>query len=172
MKCVLGDNGWGYIFPQGDVSAIDKIEKPLKKAGGKPVHCPIEDYSQGGSGKARPEYIITLNDDANTIIVVECKNTVKKHISANLSSPRNFAVDGVLYYSKFLKEDYNVIAVAVSGTSAANMKVNAYHWLKGQDIYLPLVKATDIILEPKNYIKLIKGENLQKNYSLPTPHSV
>jgi len=35
MKCTLGDNGWGYFFPQGDVSAIDRIETLLKKAGGK-----------------------------------------------------------------------------------------------------------------------------------------
>jgi len=166
MKCTLGDNGWGHVFPQGDVSALEKIERLLRKAGGKPAHCAIDDFSQGGNGKAKPEYIVTMNDDANTIIVVECKNTVKKHASAELNSPRNFAVDGVLYYAKFLKEEYNVIAVAVSGTTLANMKVNAYHWMKGQDAYLPLNKATDIILEPKNYIKLIKGEKLQKDYSL------
>jgi len=166
MKCVLGDNGWGFVFPQGDVSVVDKIDMLLKKAGGKPIQCAIADFSQGGNGKAKPEYIITMNDDANTIIVVECKNTVKKHASENLDNPRNFAVDGVLYYAKFLKEEYNVVAVAVSGTTLTNMKVDTFHWLKGQDTYLPLIKATDIILEPKNYIKLIKGEKLQKDYSL------
>ena len=46
------------------------------------------------------------------------------------------------------------------------MRVDTFHWLKGQDTYLPLKKATDIILEPKNYIKLVKGEKLQKDYSL------
>ena len=166
MKCVLGDNGWGYVFPQGDVSSVDKIESLLKKAGGKPVHCALDDFSQGGNGKAKPEYIITMNDDANTIIVVECKNTVKKHVSEDLFHPCGFAVDGVLYYSKFLKEEYNVISIAISGTTVANMKVDAFHWLKGQDDYLPLKKATDIILEPQNYIKLVKGEKLQKGYSL------
>ena len=166
MKCVLGDNEWGYVFPQGDVSSVDKIERLLKKAGGKPIHCALDDFTQGGNGKSKPEYIIAMNDDANTVIVVECKNTVKKHASAGLSNPRDFSVDGALYYAKFLKEEYNVIAVAVSGTTLANMKVDTFHWLKGQDTYLPLKKATDIILEPKNYIKLIKGEKLQKDYSL------
>ncbi|MDR2712994.1 MAG: SAM-dependent methyltransferase [Clostridiales bacterium] len=166
MKCVLGDNEWGYVFPQGDVSAVDKIERLLKEAGGKPIHCALDDFKQGGSGKAKPEYIITMHDDTNTVIVVECKNTVSKHASTDLSNPRGFAVDGVLYYAKFLKEEYNVIAVAVSGTTPANMKVDTFHWLKGQDTYLPLKKATDIILEPKNYIKLVKGEKLQKDYSL------
>ncbi|MDR0314470.1 MAG: SAM-dependent methyltransferase, partial [Oscillospiraceae bacterium] len=166
MKCVLGNNGWGYVFPQGDVSPVDEIDSLLKKAGGKPVHCALDDFSQSGNGKAKPEYIITMNDDINTIIMVECKNSVKKHISEDLSSPRGFAVDGVLYYTKFLKEQYNVIAVAISGTTVANMNVSAFHWPKGQDTYLPLKKATDIILEPKNYIKLVKGESLQKKYSL------
>ena len=101
----------GLCFPQGDVSTVDKIEKLLKKAGGKPIQCAIDDFSQGGSGKAKPEYIITMNDNANTVIVVECKSTVKKHASENLDNPRNFAVDGVLYYAKFLKEEYNVVAI-------------------------------------------------------------
>ena len=166
MKCVLGDNGWGYVFPQGDVYSVDKIERLLKKAGGKPVHCSLDDFSQGGNGKAKPEYIITMNDDVNTLIVVECKNTVKKHSSENLNCPRGFAIDGVLYYAKFLKEEYNIIAVAVSGTAVVNMKVDAFYWSKGQDSFLPLKKAMDIILEPKNYIKLVKGEKLQKAYSL------
>jgi len=146
MKCDLGDNVWGFVFPQGDVPNIDKIEKLLKKAGGKPVKCSLDDYTQGGNGKAKPEYIITFNDDISTILVIECKNTASKHNSADLDSPRGFAVDGVLYYAKFLKEEFNVIAVAISGTTTANVKVDAFHWQKGQDHYLPLIKAKDIIL--------------------------
>ena len=166
MKCTIGDNEWGHVFPQGDISSIDKIERLLKKAGGKPTHCTLADFSQGGNGKAKPEYIITMNDDVNTIIIVECKNAVNKHASENHDRPRNFAVDGVLYYTKFLKEEYNVIAIAISGTTLNKIKVDTFHWLKGQDCFLQLKKATDIILEPKNYIKLVKGEKLQKGYSL------
>lgn len=166
MKCVLGENSFGYVFPQGDVSAIDKIQKLLKKAGGKPKECQLNDYSKGGAGKAKPEYIITFNDDVHTIIVVECKNSSKKHQSEFLNKPNGFAVDGALYYAKFLKEEYNVIAVAISGTTTANMKVDTYYWLKGQESYTLLTKARDIILEPKNYIELIKGNKLQKAYSL------
>ncbi|MCL2838454.1 MAG: SAM-dependent methyltransferase [Oscillospiraceae bacterium] len=166
MKIQIGYNDWGYVYPQGDVADAYEIDELLKKAGGKPKICPLDDFSQGGKGKGKPEFIITFNDDTNTIILVECKNTAKKHRSENLDCPSGFAVDGALYYAKFLKEEYNVIAVAISGTTTANMKVDAYHWLKGQDEYLQLKKASDIILEPKNYIKLIKGEKLQKNYSL------
>jgi type I restriction-modification system DNA methylase subunit len=166
MKSVLGKNSFGYVFPQGDVSKIGKIEKLLKKAGGKPVNCAISDFSQGGAGKAKPEYIITFDDDIHTIIVVECKKSVSKHSSENLDHPRDYSVDGALYYAKYLKEEYNVIALAVSGTQKDKMKVSAYYWVRQQDTYTELTKARDIILEPQNYIELIKGNKLKKAYSL------
>lgn len=166
MKCTIGENQFGYVFPQGDVSSVDKIEELLKKAGGKPKECELADYTQGGNGKAKPEYVITFNDDIHTIIVVECKNTAKKHCSTNLNKPSGFAVDGVLYYAKFLKQEYNVIAIAVSGTNVDNMKVDTYYWQQGQEQYSSLKKAKDIILEPKNYIELIRGNKLKKAYSL------
>ena len=166
MKCTIGKNPFGYVFPQGDVSNVDKIEKLLKQAGGNPKECRLEDYSQGGRGKAKPEYVITFDDDIHTIIVVECKNSAKKHCSKDLNKPSMFSVDGVLYYAKFLKEEYNVIAIAVSGTSTQNMKVDTFYWMCGQNNYTVLEKSKDIILEPQNYIELIKGNKLQKAYSL------
>ena len=67
MKCTIGENEFGYVFPQGDVSSVDKIEKLLKIAGGKPKECELNDFMQGGKGKAKPEYIITFNDDIHTL---------------------------------------------------------------------------------------------------------
>jgi len=168
MKCSLGDNDWGFVFPQGDVASTDKILEMLKKAGGKPARCALNDFTLGGNGKAKPEFIITFNDNVHTIIVVECKNSVKKHRSESLDCPNGYAVDGVLYYAKFLKENFNVIAVAVSGTKKSDVKVDAFYWGKGLTSYDDelLKKAKDIILEPKNYVKLVKGEKLQKDYSL------
>lgn len=166
MKCTIGKNDFGYVFPQGDVSEVDKIERLLKQAGGKPKECALEDFSKGGSGRAKPEFVITFNDDTQTILVVECKKSVTKHRSAGLDHPRDFAVDGVLYYAKYLKAEYNVIAIAVSGTKKDNMRVDTFYWLKGQDDYSPLPKARDIILEPRNYVELVKGNRLQKSYSL------
>ena len=166
MKCVIGKNSFGDVLPQGDVLDIDKIDKILKRAGGKPRECELEDYSQGGKGKAKPEYIITFHDDIHTLIVVKCKNSSKKHCSEKRNRPSSFAVDGVLYYAKFLKDEYNVIAIAVSGTTTQNMKVDTFYWMRGQDKYTVLEKAKDIILEPPNYVELIRGNRLKKAYSL------
>jgi type I restriction-modification system DNA methylase subunit len=166
MKCVLGENGFGFCFPQGDVEQIDKLEKSLKKAGGKPAMCTLADFSQGGNGKAKPEYVIAFNKQPKTIIVIECKKSVSKHISEKLDRPKNYAVDGVLYYAKFLKDSYNVIAIGVSGTKKDNIKANAYYWQKGQDEYTELKKARDIIYEPENYLRLVSGEALKKAVSI------
>jgi len=161
-----GENPFGFVHPQGDIQQIKKIEELLLKAGGKPTICDLSDFSQGGRGKPRPEYIITFNDDANTILVVECKRSTKQHSSDHLNKPKSFAVDGVLYYAKFLKSAYNVVAIAVSGSKKDSCKVSTFYWQRGLDDYMVLNKATDIILEPLNYLKLIKGERIQKKYSI------
>ncbi|WP_363315558.1 HsdM family class I SAM-dependent methyltransferase, partial [uncultured Flavonifractor sp.] len=110
--------------------------------------------------------IITFKDDVTTIIVVECKKSVAKHETIERDHPKDYAVDGALYYAKFLKEDYNVIAVAVSGTKRENFRASAFLWNKGQDDFTELRKARDIILEPRNYIDLVKGKKIQREYSL------
>jgi hypothetical protein len=95
-----------------------------------------------------------------------CKKSVLKHCSEQLDSPKDYAVDGVLYYAKFLKNDYNVIAVALSGTKKDNIKANAYYWQKGHDDYTELKKARDIIYEPENYLRFVSGEALKKAVSI------
>jgi type I restriction-modification system DNA methylase subunit len=166
MQCAIGENAFGYVFPQGDVEQVDTLEKLLKKAGGKPSVCPLPDFSQGGNGKAKPEYIVTFNKHQKTIIVVECKKSISKHKTENADHPKDYAVDGALYYAKFLKEEYNVIALGVSGTKKDNLKASAFYWQKGQDDYTELKKARDIIYEPENYIRMVSGEAIKKAVSI------
>jgi type I restriction-modification system DNA methylase subunit len=168
MKFEIGENEWGHVHPQGIVSEFESVTDLLRKAGGKPTVCRIEDYSQTQKGIARPEFIITLNDDPTTIIVIECKKSANLHASENLDKPNSYAVDGVLYYTKYLKEGFNVIAIAVSGTKKENLKVDAFYWAKGLTVFDKQIfkKSKDILLHPKNYIRMIKGEKIQKDYSL------
>lgn len=166
MGVELGENDFGFVLPQGEADNFDKIKKRLKKMGGKPAICRLDDYITVGSGKAKPEYIVTFNEDKNTIILVECKKSTKKHESIEKNMPQKYAVDGALFYAKHLKEDYNVVAVAVSGTSKDNAKVNTFYWKKGFEDYQELKKAKDTILEPLNYLNLIDGKKLQRKFSL------
>ena len=32
MKCTIGENVFGYVFPQGDVSTIDKYRKVIENS--------------------------------------------------------------------------------------------------------------------------------------------
>lgn len=166
MGVKLGENDFGFVFPQGEADNFDKIEKRLKEMGGKPTVCSIDDYDTVGVGKAKPEYIVTFNKDKNTIILVECKKSIKDHESSEKNMPQKYAVDGALFYAKHLKDDYNVVAVAVSGTSKDNVKVNTFYWKKGFEDYQELKKAKDTILEPLNYLNLIDGKKLERKFSL------
>lgn len=161
-----GENDFGFVYVQGEVTPNSDINDALRNAGGKPKDCALADYSINGTGKAKPEYVISLKHDLNTIIVVECKNTAKKHHSSDLSHPKDYAVDGALYYAKYLKGFFNVIAIGISGTKKAEIQVDAFYWAKNQTNYSELTKSKNIILEPENYLKLVRGEKVQKEYSL------
>jgi len=166
MNFHLGENLFGYVHPQGNIHNITKIKEHLSKAGGKPKECNLDDFSSGGNGRAKPEFVITFNDDTNTIIVIECKKNAKDHASENLNQPNKYAVDGALYYSKFLKEEYNVIIIAISGTEKDKTLLDVYFWNKGHEEAILQKKLHNIFLTPENYLKAYKGEKISKSYSL------
>lgn len=168
MKIALGKNSFGNVYVQGEKCNISAINDALKNAGGKPKKCELTDYTIKGSNKksAMPEFIITFNKDLNTIIVIECKKSVTKHESEFKNQPSMYAVDGVLYYAKYLKDEFNVIAIAESGTDKEKMKVSTFYWAKNQNLYIEYKKIQNIILEPENYLKIINGERITKEYNL------
>lgn len=168
MKITLGKNSFGHVYVQGEKCAVSGINIALKEAGGKPKNCALSDFSTKGLSKksAMPEYVITLNTDLETIIVVECKKSVSQHESEKKDQPSKYAVDGVLYYAKYLKNEFNVIAVAESGTETSKMLVSTFYWPKNQENFVEYEKIRNIILEPENYLKMIRGEKIQKAYSL------
>ncbi|MFH5227310.1 HsdM family class I SAM-dependent methyltransferase [Antrihabitans spumae] len=88
--------------------------------------------SKSGTGVGHPEFIISFPESMPmVVIVVECKANRRFHESRNHDRPVEFAVDGVLHYSKFLSKSYDVIAIAVSGSDAKCLSVSTYRQLKG-----------------------------------------
>ena len=77
-------------------------------------------------GKGSPEFLITFPALPDDIIVVECKAETRFHESAHRDAPSNYAVDGALHYSSFLSQQYNVIALAVSGMNKRELKVSSF----------------------------------------------
>lgn len=98
------------IVVEKQQSTVEAIRKGLSKA------------SKTGKGQAAgyPEFIITAPDTPDMVVLVECKAEVKYHASTNRDQPKDYAVDGVLHYARYLSSVYTVISIAVSGTPQAN----------------------------------------------------
>ena len=97
--------------------------------------------SKAGGGIGKPEFVVRFEDAPKLIIVVECKANAKFHQSANRDKPAQYAVDGVLHYSRHLAKRFDVISIAVSGTDPKHTKVSAFRQLLGTPDPEPLVSA-------------------------------
>lgn len=102
-------------------SDISEINRLLKNA------------SKKGHGRGMPEFIITMENERNLLIAIECKADILKHESEKRDKPDGYAVDGVLHYSSFLSKKYDVLSLAVSGVREDNIKVSYFIQRKGKD---------------------------------------
>ena len=119
-------------------SSTPKIDKLLRTA------------SKKGSGKGYPEFIVSLTDNQEFIIVIECKGDTKYHESMNHGKYAEYAVDGVLLYASYLSKDYDVLAIAVSGQNLKELKVSHYLCLRGSS--KPATIFGDKLLPLENYL--------------------
>lgn len=95
--------------------------------------------SKSGTGAGKPEFVVTFPEKApKLVIVVECKASITKHASTKLDKPADYAVDGVLHYCSHLARQFDVIGIAVSGTSQSEVQVSTFRQLKGDDKAEPL----------------------------------
>ena len=135
------------IFIEEQKSQIKKVQTLLKTA------------SKACTGKAGyPEFIINWDVDTNFLIVIECKAEVKYHASASLNKPKDYAVDGVLHYAKFLSKNFTVLAIAVSGMNQSELKISNYLFPCGADTHKTLTNekglVVDTILSFDDYYRL------------------
>jgi 16S rRNA G966 N2-methylase RsmD len=109
----------------------------------------------GGGGGGSPEFIVTNPDQADFVLIIECKANAKDHASpassVMLTAPADesagdhakrvvrFAVDGVLHYAQRLAKEFNVIAVAVSGQSNDGLQISTYLHTRGSPMAKPLM---------------------------------
>ena len=144
-------------------SDIDVEEQKSEKAIIKKL---LSKASKSGNGAGYPEFIIT-KQNSDVLIVFECKASVKYHESENKDNPKDYAVDGVLHYARFLKEHFHIIAIAVSGTKKNN-RISTYQWNKGDKRFL-FRKFSDIqkyedyfeIFHAKDKVVLTEDELMQ-----------
>jgi len=118
------------------------------------------------SGKDRPgkpEFIITFpTQSSDYLIVIECKAKQDKHESPNRDKAKDFAVDGVLHYARFLSSEFNVVAIAVSGENLETIVVSNFLHKKGDEAATELPDKK--LLGIYDYVKTFRNEQL--NYNL------
>ena len=111
-------------FDDGDVrveeqkSDYPRIDKLLKTA------------SKKGGGAGYPDFILSSKKRSDFLIVIECKADVSKHKSKDLNRYADYAVDGVLLYADFLSNDFDVLAIAVSGQVESKLQISHYLHLR------------------------------------------
>ncbi len=112
----------------------------------------LKHASKRGTGhQGYPEFIIQYEKDKNFVIVIEDKSDKKFHESENHKQYADYAVDGALLYASCLSKSYDVLAIAVSGTSKKDLKVSHYIHLKGEPTAFKYFSAR--LLSPEDYYK-------------------
>lgn len=95
--------------------------------------------------KGTPDFIVTL-DDSDIILVIECKGSVEEHTRytdvkkyigdgyGSSNETEKYAIDGALWYASFLKSEYDVVSVGISGQTQAEARVTSFVWPKGGNV--------------------------------------
>jgi len=126
VRKLLQQNGYvddKNIVIEEQSSDNPKIDKWLKSA------------SKSGAGKGRPEFIISFLHAPENLVIIECKASVTKHESSDRKQYKDFAVDGAILYASYLKDHFNVMAIAVSGETERELRISHLLWLKGKRTY-------------------------------------
>ena len=90
-----------------------------------------------------PDYTIK-DKNSQLIIVIECKSNVNKHQTydnlddykkglGDVKEISDYAVNGALHYATYLNYAYDVVAVAVSGTSEENYRCTSFYMPKAKE---------------------------------------
>ncbi|MFC1567111.1 class I SAM-dependent DNA methyltransferase [bacterium] len=141
----------------------NSIKLEEQKSYSKRVVNLLKGASKSGKGIGKPEFIISFPlGNIDYLMVVECKGSSLAHCSKTIDSPKDFAVDGVLNYAKYLSKEFDVIAVAVSGQNENELLVSHFRWKKGQKKYTKLKDDTKLLFI-NDYIKLFNNEQFVEN---------
>lgn len=137
-----------------------------QKSDNKVITDLLSKASKFGKGAGYPEFIIR-HKNSDVVIVVECKANTKFHESKAKDKPKDYAVDGVLHYASFLKNNFHVIGIGVSGDEKNN-RISTYQWNEGEKRFLfrkffKLQKYSDYceIFHAKDNIALTEDELMQ-----------
>lgn len=139
---------------------VIKIEE--QKSSNKKIQELLKNASKSGEGIGKPEFIVSFPvQNSDFLILVECKASVSKHESQNLDKAKDYAVDGVLHYAKFLSQEFDVIAIGVSGENETELKVSTFRWKKGEPSFSN--QNTTKLIQVNDYLKIFQNDTFSEN---------
>jgi type I restriction-modification system DNA methylase subunit len=127
-------------YVDGDFNELDKKVKVwAKKSSNRKINDILSKSSKKGTGqKGFPEYLI-YDEKEKIVIVIENKKDLNKHFYENADEKvSEYAVNGALWYASFLKEEFNVIAIGISGNKTEELKIDSFAWRKGVETFTNL----------------------------------
>ena len=140
----------------------DKITIEPKQSSNPAIDKLLKNASKKGDKKGFPDYIISLNEFPDLLIIIESKAENAKHQSntPNFDKYSEYAVDGALLYGSFLQKEYNVLAIGVSGETKKNLKVSHFLLLKEQKKHFEIFG--DKLLDIDSYTNGINSNEEKK----------
>ncbi len=122
----------------------------------------LKTASKKNTGKTGyPEFIITFPSIMDLVLIIECKADTKYHKSKTGNEPEKYAVDGALHYSKYLNDEFNVIAIAVSGENINKFTISNFFIKKKEKQIKELTDKK--LLSIYDYLNLFEEkENIEK----------
>lgn len=133
------------IVIEEQTSTNPKIDKLLAHA------------SKSKNGPGHPEFIITFVNTPSMVMLIECKADPKYHQSSTKKRYADYAVDGALLYASYLKDSFDVVAVAVSGEIEREIKISNFLWLKDKETYKDV--ADKRILDPNSLSQMVEKQS-------------
>src|SRR5690606_31199183 len=127
-------------YVDGAFNELDKKVKVWdKKSSNRKINDILSKSSKKGTGqKGFPEYLI-YDEKEKIVIVIENKKDLNKHFYENADEKvSEYAVNGALWYASFLKEEFNVIAIGISGNKTEELKIDSFAWRKGVETFTNL----------------------------------
>ena len=106
--------------------------------------------SKSGMGPGRPDFVLHFKDEPDLLAVIECKALASRHESADRTAYADYAVDGVLCYASHLSREFDVLAIAVSGTPR-RFRVSHFLHLRSQRDAREIFG--DELLTPREYLE-------------------
>ena len=110
----------------------------------------LQAASKDGRGRGYPDFLISLKEKFDLLIVVECKADPQKHQSPQRDQYKDFAVDGALHYASHLSKGFDVLAIGISGTNEREVRVSHFLQLRNQREASEIFG--DVLLSPTDYI--------------------